>query len=860
MKIAVKILIPILLLFSSVIIPQTAVAIVPAPKELHFNNQKFSLLDSLISIKIYTGSPGRSELLTMQIENTFNSVKGYSINGRNNYEKKIILGLPAEDKSFELLCEKEKIRPSKKIGREGYILKVDNNKIIIAANDFTGIFYGVQSLKQLIRAAGNKKYLRGVKIEDWPSLRYRGVLDDISRGPVPTIDFMKYQIRRFSELKINFLQYYTENVVLTKNHPGFAPKDGSVSIEQWKELAAYARKYQIMLAGNFQSFGHMDSILNKPGYTILGINGTLISPLLPASYKLLSDIYSEMVPAFGASIFNVDCDETFDLGKGATKKIVDSLGYAEVYYMHIMRLYKILKKLDVRMMMWGDILLKYPELLPKLPKDIIVATWTYDALDSYKNFIKPIKAAGLEFFVTPGVLNSNKLYPNYYRTFGNLSGFARDGKKYGALGLLNTVWYGGGIALFSNDWYGVAYGAEKSWNTSENDSSEFESGFNGGIYGALDENYSKAINSLEELRILEPTDDMNGKILFQKLLPDSGKTIRLSLTEWDKVLKITAAADSILSLSSLKCYSGDKTDLRFISDTYRSLALERFDLMEASVLYSKADSLEDSHPVRARRFVLKAITKIDSITGRFTLLENEFVILWLKEYHTYSLETIMNKYREKIRDYLDVKQRLLRSLNKFDGGEKLLPGKAVRLAITKLPGNYFREWLMINPLPNSDKKDNSEIDYLKVIGGEENATPRVTQEFYYDSVKYRWRRVVTEYPDIVNLSEIYPNNGEDKVMYAFANIDVDNDTTVAATAGCANGIKVFINGKEAYSAEGNGRIIPDKFRFPLALKKGRNNLMLKISAVNKSWGFTFRLPGSEVRNHKNRYRILTGEN
>ncbi|MBK5719841.1 hypothetical protein JGH11_03035 [Dysgonomonas sp. Marseille-P4677] len=57
-------------------------------------------------------------------------------------------------------------------------------------------------------------------------------MDDISRGPIPSLEYMKYQIRRIAELKINTLTYYTEYVVRSEKHPEFAPPTGALSIAE----------------------------------------------------------------------------------------------------------------------------------------------------------------------------------------------------------------------------------------------------------------------------------------------------------------------------------------------------------------------------------------------------------------------------------------------------------------------------------------------------------------------------------------------------------------------------------------------------------------------------------------------------
>lgn len=852
LKILFKLIVILVISSVNLFAQDSAPSIVPLPKEYKYLEGNFALENNPIVIQKYYSDDESISIALAELDSIFTELNGRKLFSQKG-KSKLLLGIPSFNNEF-----KKYSGNTDKLGGEGYRLKIEASQIIISANSTRGIFYGLQSLKQLIKGAAREKILRSIDIVDFPTFKYRAVMDDISRGPIPTIDFVKYQIQRLAELKVNMFMQYIEHVVKTKSHPEFAPVDGSFTVEELKELSDYAKKYNVSMVGSFQSFGHFANILSTPEYKHLGENGTLISPLKKESYDFLKNIISEMIPAFDSPFFNVNCDETFDLGKAESKSLVDSIGYDGVYFQHIMKLYDIVKQFDKRMIIWGDIVLQYPLLLEKLPKDIIIATWTYDDHESYDEFIKPIKDAGFEIFVTPGVLNSSKIFPDYHQSLGNINEFANAGEKYGAVGLINTVWDDGGNAFFSNDWLGVAFGAEKSWNP-QSSKSNFDARLNAGIYGSKDENFTKAIWKLNELSSLEPTDGMNDKILFAELLPDSGKQVKISLIDREKVLKITNDVDSILHETFLPNYPQDKIYIQFVSDLYKGLARERFVLLDASMLYSNADSVYESDPSESRKLITKTISRIDEIINNFRELKNRFEILWLAENHTYALDRINNKYAKKINDYEDVKALLINSLKKFDSGETISSKKEVRLAISKLPGKYFREWLMINPLPNVDVSSNSQIDYLAGMGGELNAVPKVTQEFYYDSLKYRWRRVVTDYSDVVSLSELFPGQSKNVVMYSFANIDCEHDTTVNALIGSDEGIQIIINGNKIFQAAGNGKLIPDEFSFSLPLKKGRNNLMLKISQTEGDWGFTFRLPNSQVRNSKNRYKIISNK-
>lgn len=345
---------------------------------------------------------------------------------------------------------------------QGYRLEVTPLRITISAFTSDGIFYGVQTLKQLIRANRTKSSIPACKIVDWPALKYRGWQDDISRGPIPTYGFLMKQIRTLSEFKLNMLTLYTEHVFKLKKHPTIAPSDG-ITAEEMSDLSSYAKQYHVELVGNFQSFGHFRNILKVPGYEGLAENPSVLSPAKEDSYKFLSDVYSEIAPAYTSKLFNINCDEVSGLGQGPSKDLVKEMGIGGVYAKHINRIADILHKQGKTPMMWGDIALNYPDIVPKLPKDLIVLPWAYDGRANFDNQILPFTKFGLQFMVCPGVSCWSQIWPDLDNATVNISNFIRDGAKYGALGSLNTAWDDDGLNFFNDNWYEFVWGAECSW-------------------------------------------------------------------------------------------------------------------------------------------------------------------------------------------------------------------------------------------------------------------------------------------------------------------------------------------------------------------------------------------------------------
>ncbi len=348
-------------------------------------------------------------------------------------------------------------------GEEGYVLQITPERILLLANSDAGIFYGVMTLNQLVRANSEGNMVPVLTIVDRPALRWRAWQDDVSRGPIPTLSFLKEEIRTMAAMKMNAFTLYTEHVFRLKSHPDIAPADGLTAAEI-RELSRFARKYHVELIGNFQAFGHFGKILSLPAYRHLAETPAVISPAFEESYRLLEDILGEIARAYDSRYFIINCDEVFGLGTGPARTMVDTMGLAGVYAYHINRLAKILRKYHKIPMMWGDIAIAHPEIIPLLPDSIIVLPWAYHAAPSFRSQIEPFVRDSLPFWVCPGVSCWGRIFPALSTAEVNISHFVRDGYQMGGQGMLNTSWDDGGENFFNFNWLPLGWGAECAWN------------------------------------------------------------------------------------------------------------------------------------------------------------------------------------------------------------------------------------------------------------------------------------------------------------------------------------------------------------------------------------------------------------
>jgi hypothetical protein len=384
---------------------------------------------------------------------------------------------------------------------EGYILEVTPQRIRVSGATEAGIFYGIQTLRQLIRPSENSKgfQIPAIRVTDWPAMRWRGVHDDISRGPIPTMDYMKRQIRMLSEYKVNMFSLYMEHVFAFPSMPVTAPQEAAVTPANIRELVDYAARYHITLLPEQQAFGHLHHVLKYELYSDLGEtpHGHVLSPVAPKTYDFIAQMYKDLIPLFPGPLFHIGGDETWELGTGQTKARADQVGLGKVYLEHIGRVNEIVKPYGKRLMFWGDIALHYPELLNILPKDAIAVAWVYDAKPNFDASLEPFAKAGLTLFVAPGANNWNRIIPDYHVAEVNIRNFTRDGQKYKALGQLNTTWDDDGEALFEMTWPSLVFGAAAAWQPGESSIDEFRRSYDWAFYrNAADHSFADAIERL----------------------------------------------------------------------------------------------------------------------------------------------------------------------------------------------------------------------------------------------------------------------------------------------------------------------------------------------------------------------------
>ena len=362
---------------------------------------------------------------------------------------------------------------------EGYVLVIGPHEAAIVGATGSGIFYGVQTFKQLLPLPGTPRVLSTGTVRDWPAMKYRGISDDLSRGPFPTLDFQKHQIRVFASFKINIYSPYFENTLFYPDAPLAASPGGALTPEQVKELVAYAREYHITVVPDQESFGHLHNVVKWELYQDEAEtpHGYMLAPGPDGTLPLIKDWFADIAQEFPSPFIHIGADETFDLGMGRTHDAVAQQGYGTVYVAFLKQIHDALAPLNRRLLFWGDMGDANPDAVAGLPKDMIAVPWNYRAQADFGNLIQPFAKNGIETWVAPGDSNWNEVYPRDKTALWNIQGFIAAGQSLGSTGALTTVWNDDGEGLFNMDWYGVLFGAVAAWQPGQSSIADYQDSY-----------------------------------------------------------------------------------------------------------------------------------------------------------------------------------------------------------------------------------------------------------------------------------------------------------------------------------------------------------------------------------------------
>ena len=655
--------------------------LLPAPREARFAGE--TALPATIAVNV----PGRDledEFAARDLEQAAKDA-GLATAGESKpaYTVTLLRSGSAEGKA---VLARRRLAFDAAMRDEGYVLVVEQREAFVVASTGSGIFYGVQTLKQLLPLPGGRRVLPTGAVRDWPAMKYRGIDDDLSRGPFPTLEFQKHQIRVFAAFKINIYSPYIEHTLLYPDQPLAAPPASSLTPAEVKELVAFARQYHVTIVPEQEAFGHLHQVLKYDLYQDVAEtpHGHVLAPGQPGTLPLIKDWFTQAAAEFPSPFLHIGADETFDLGVGRTRPQVLAKGYGPVYVEFLKQIHEELAPLHRRLIFWGDIGGADPAAVEGLPKDMIAVPWNYWDTRGFDKMLDPFAKAGIETWVSPGDSNWNEVFPVAEKAFGNIQGFIRDGQRMGSTGALTTVWNDDGEGLFNLDWYGLLFGAVAAWQPGESSIAQYQGAygqlFHGDASGKIDEAEKELMEAHEALAKAQTgwTSDnlfwldpwsVEGKEVSAKILPVAAD-LRIHAERAIVLIAEARAANprlreaDALTAMDMGARRLDLIGLNLelaqeIADTYAVVLARQHDKPQASATHNLLDEISSM------------FGRCQDLRDAYSASKEEYSQVWLSENRPYWLNNVTVRFDLRIEEWQRRGERFAQVTRDFENGKEL---------------------------------------------------------------------------------------------------------------------------------------------------------------------------------------------
>ena len=192
---------------------------------------------------------------------------------------------------------------------EAYRLSVSNKRIKIEAVTEQGVYWAMQTLRQLERKKGKRSSVAGCEIVDWPAFRIRGFMQDVGRSYI-SMEELKREIEILSRFKINVFHWHlTENQAWRLESKIFPMLNDSVNtirmpgkyytLEEARDLVDFCKKHQMLLIPE----------IDMPGHSAAFVRAFRHDMQSPEGMKILKLLLDEVCETFDVPYLHIGTDE-----------------------------------------------------------------------------------------------------------------------------------------------------------------------------------------------------------------------------------------------------------------------------------------------------------------------------------------------------------------------------------------------------------------------------------------------------------------------------------------------------------------------------------------------------------------------
>ncbi len=410
-----------------------------------------------------------------------------------------------------------------------------------------GLYYALLALSGWIQDSPGRE-IRGGWVLDWPSLERRAYMLDMGRL-VERKTYYRKVLKFLSRRRFNtFVLHLTDDptsALRFGKHPESADPHAWTP-EEMKDFVELGRKWHVSLLPEVELFGHAGCWVRRPEYASLAEPGLrTLSPHRPGTYPLVRDLVREAAGIFPCPFFHAGLDEVSGPSSKEGKAFVRKWGKGAWLAAHIVKVHDILEDAGKRMVMWGDMLLRYPKAAGRIPRDTLIYDWHYGT-----SFLRPgarkkkslppeswvrFRELGFSVVAAPALMNGPyRLWPDRDRLLNTL-GTARLAARFGLRGVCVTQWLPQRY-LPDSSWLALSLAGDACWSGAAFDEARARRAFFKDFFG-LEMGEKEDMNAIQFLLDRSPLqEDLERLLWFDKkgidrFLAKGGYRIRGCLKE-----------------------------------------------------------------------------------------------------------------------------------------------------------------------------------------------------------------------------------------------------------------------------------------------------------------------------------------
>ena len=387
------------------------------------------------------------------------------------------------------------------LAEQAYRLELGPERIRITANAPPGLFYGVETLVQLVKSERGKLWLPEGQILDWPDLGLREVFWD-EQEHLDHLEVIKQAIQRAAFFKVNALVLRLNQHFEYKSAPALVDPY-ALSPAQLQELTDYGLRYYVQVIPYLDGPAHVNFILDHDEYAGLREFPETTFEMCstnPETYTLLEGMFQDLMDANkGVKYFLLSTDEAWFIGKADNAKCHEAgrakeLGSpSKLWVEFTQKTAGYLHDHGRQVIFWGEEPMQAED-IPLLPSGLINGEVYSTAYN------KAFRARRIPQIIYTNSLPDDPLFPSYY-VLSPKEQFHPRVTEERATTVFNEISYtsarqeaaivGAGIYAWGDlgphpetFWLGYAVGASAAWHPGSPDPHELMHSFYRLFYGA----------------------------------------------------------------------------------------------------------------------------------------------------------------------------------------------------------------------------------------------------------------------------------------------------------------------------------------------------------------------------------------